>query len=287
MTTATERRTLAVETDTALAALYEQVAKVQQSLAWKMDELHRQAGDEKQHRFSGPWRMTENEVLDFDASALPEWAQRSFAKALAEYEEATTKLGGLYAEIRVLDQVWRDNGMWHRYFLVTNTNGHVHRDQSCSTCFPTTQYAWLVDLADCDEEQMVADYGELACTVCFPNAPSFKGFGDGTSSIARLSQAEKDAKAAAKAAKAAAKEAKAIYSPDGSPLRDDYGVVKTERAASIRLTDLVEYGYHLPDAPRPEKVEVVGRLAEALAHKHGTTVEDEIEAAVVRAKKRR
>lgn len=61
---------------------------------------------------------------------------------------------------------------WLRYFLVLNSNGHVHREMHCTTCFPTTWYKWLVDLADCDEGRMVKDYGEKACTVCFPDAPT-------------------------------------------------------------------------------------------------------------------
>jgi len=62
---------------------------------------------------------------------------------------------------------------WLRYFLVIlSSNGHVHREMHCSSCYPTTQYSWLVSLADCDEKRMVGEYGEKACTVCFPDAPT-------------------------------------------------------------------------------------------------------------------
>ena len=57
-------------------------------------------------------------------------------------------------------------GGWRRYFLVVNSNGHVHRERSCSTCYPTTQYAWLPALSDCNEAAMVAEYGSDACSVC-------------------------------------------------------------------------------------------------------------------------
>lgn len=67
-------------------------------------------------------------------------------------------------------------GGWNRYFLVRNAGGHVHRGMDCSTCRPTTRYAWLVDLADCDEEKMVDEYGTTACTVCFPDAPTMPGW---------------------------------------------------------------------------------------------------------------
>lgn len=60
---------------------------------------------------------------------------------------------------------------WSRFFLVTNTGGHIHRDMSCSTCFPTTQYAWLYELSGLTEAEAVAEYGEILCSVCFPSAP--------------------------------------------------------------------------------------------------------------------
>ena len=60
---------------------------------------------------------------------------------------------------------------WLRYFLVRQANGHVHREMNCTTCYYDTEYGWLTDLSDCDEAAMVKQYGEKACTVCFPNAP--------------------------------------------------------------------------------------------------------------------
>jgi hypothetical protein len=75
---------------------------------------------------------------------------------------------------------WRDffeaefdrRGGWLRYFLVTSSVGHVHRGMDCSTCHATTTYAWIVNLADCDEAKMIEEYGTKACTTCFPNAPA-------------------------------------------------------------------------------------------------------------------
>lgn len=137
---------------------------------------------------------------------------------------------------------------WNRYFLVTNTNGHVHRGMNCGTCFQTTEYAWLVDLADCDEAAMVAEYGEMACTVCFPAAPTYKGFADGTSTHARRTQAEKDARQAEKDERAAKKAAKALLAPVRTEFR---GRIETVTAAQQALRDLasntVYYG------PRSER----------------------------------
>jgi len=62
---------------------------------------------------------------------------------------------------------------WRRYFLVVSSaHGHVHRERHCSTCNYRTGYAWIVDLADCDEREMVKAYGVKACTTCFPDAPT-------------------------------------------------------------------------------------------------------------------
>jgi len=60
---------------------------------------------------------------------------------------------------------------WSRFFLVTNSGGHIHRDQSCTTCFPTTQYGWLYELSGLTEAEAVEEYGEILCSICYPSAP--------------------------------------------------------------------------------------------------------------------
>jgi hypothetical protein len=99
---------------------------------------------------------------------------------------------------------------------------------------------------------MVAEYGEMACTICFPDAPTFKGFGDGTSTYARRTQAEKDAKAAEKAAKEASKAAKRLDSPvyvnrypNTSKFRD---LIETIAAAKSWIKTTIDdqaWGYNL------------------------------------------
>jgi hypothetical protein len=127
---------------------------------------------------------------------------------------------------------------WNRYFLVDNTNGHVHRGMDCTTCFRTTQYSWLVDLADCDEDAMIEEWGELACTVCFPSAPTNPNYN-------RPSRRDREAQAAReaeKAAKDAAKAEKAIFDVDGSPLKDSNGYpLKTKVAARNELSRAIQW----------------------------------------------
>src|SRR5699024_12010413 len=70
-----------------------------------------------------------------------------------------------------LGEAFRLRGGWNRAFLVAGANGHVHSSTSCSTCHPTTQYAWMTDYSGADEDTIVADAGYRACTVCYPSAP--------------------------------------------------------------------------------------------------------------------
>lgn len=104
---------------------------------------------------------------------------------------------------------------WSRYFLVTNSNGHVHRGMDCSTCYSTTEYSWLPELSGCDESVMIEEFGEKACTVCFPSAPANPAF----HAPGRRDREAVAARDAEKAEKQAAKDAKAITAVDGSPLK--------------------------------------------------------------------
>lgn len=82
--------------------------------------------------------------------------------------DAKTTHATLTAEVDSLEAIYNAKP-WKRYFIVSG--GHVHRGTSCSTCYPTTRYGWLVDLADCDEGAMIESHGTTACTICFPEAP--------------------------------------------------------------------------------------------------------------------
>jgi len=136
---------------------------------------------------------------------------------------------------------------WNRYFLVTNTHGHVHRNMDCPTCFRDTSYAWLVDLADCDEGAMIEEWGERACTVCFPDAPTHVYY-HRPARVDREAQAEREAE---KAARQAAKDVKAIKDVDGRLLVVDGYPIRTKVAARNALSqafqNLAWYGEHPSD----------------------------------------
>lgn len=290
----TERRELAVATDQELARLFDDADKLIQEIEHYTNEAHRVVRDKQKGGWNGPWLMTWDEVLEAGDALDEDYKEYIFDPTLAKKVAAEEALEANRLRQRDLNQTWAENGRWNRYFIVKNNNGHVHRGMNCTTCYLTTQYGWLIELADCDEAEMVAEYGELACTVCFPDAPTMKGFGDGTSGIAKLVEAEKAAKQAEKDAKAAAKAAKAITQPDGQPLREkgqsgEPGrgmTIKTERAASIALTNALQnvlvFGYqadnHMPQAHY---------LAEALAAKRGVTVEEIMKDHEQKARKRK
>lgn len=156
-----------------------------------------------------------------------------------------------------------DRRPWNRYFLVKNGNGHVHRGTDCTTCFATTQYGWLVELADCDESAMVEEWGERACTVCFPDAPTNPLY----HRPARIDREARDAKDAEKAAKAAAKAEKAITDVDGSELRlgGRYGdVLRTKVAARNKLSELIQNTVWYSSHTEGEGTENIFKLARAL-----------------------
>lgn len=73
---------------------------------------------------------------------------------------------------QALTEAEADYSGWSRFFLVQNTNGHIHSTLHCSTCRWDTDFAWLPELSGLTEADAVAEYGEILCSVCYPSAPS-------------------------------------------------------------------------------------------------------------------
>lgn len=174
-------------------------------------------------------------------------------------------------------------GGWSRFWIVVNSNGHIHSSRSCTTCFPTTQYAWLPEISGSTDAEVVELAGMSACTICFPNAPvETRSRPSQIEEPARkAAREERERKAAEKAEKAAAK---AIVNPDGTAivLPGTFKTrVKTESEAQRIVVSNLES--LIPDAdgryviPNREYVEEMKAhnvtLLAALAHKRGTTVQ--------------
>ncbi len=152
-------------------------------------------------------------------------------KAIADAEKFEAERDAILAEAVPFEAEFEARGRWNRYYLVDNTGGHIHRERNCTTCFFSTVYSWLVDLADYSESTMVLRYGEKACTICFPTAPSMAGWGE-------YGKREKAERAATKAAKKAEKEAGYIrveFPEAIARLGSSVRTFKTQRAAEIEL----------------------------------------------------
>ncbi|MFJ6508657.1 hypothetical protein [Streptomyces sp. NPDC091879] len=242
-------------------------------------------------------------------SHLPSRSPERRAELVAEIERLQERIQEiLQGEIYPREARYHSR-RWTRYYLVDNTNGHVHKDQACDTCFPTTQYAWLIEQSGMTAEDLVELAGEKACTRCFPWAPT-----DTLKRKTRLESVDKKAarleREAKKAEREAKKAAKAIANPDGTPLKtfdhhwperqvvrngkvvkvhpahDSYKTLETLHAARGWLTDAIWYlqrdGESHPSFTAADQLLV----AEAIAHKEGKTRETVLAEAKKRAARR-
>lgn len=182
----------------------------------------------------------------------------------AQADEYTPQIDAITAQITPYNEEFDRRGGWTRAFLVQNTGGHVHANMNCSTCYPTTRYAWLTDYSGKDEEQIVYAAGELACTTCYPSAPTevLNRVGE----IRRPTDLEREQRAAEKATKNAHRAAAAVLDPTTGKT-----LYKTDRAASnaiaAALGDLHWYGDDHPSAH--EWKATVDTAVAALAAKQG------------------
>ena len=198
--------------------------------------------------------------------------------ALAELKEKLATLNGFYTG-------------WSRAFLVRNSNGHIHKSRSCTTCFDTTNYVWLTEMSGRDELEIAYLAGEKACTICYAHAPSSYflrecGLEDPEVVEARRIRQARKAEIEAKRQKTG------IWNPDGTPLKVfEYGFskykseIKAERTAQSTAVNLIASGIRNSNRAPEETARVndsIETILIALAHKRGTSVEEQ--RALVQAK---
>ena len=214
-------------------------------------------------RITGEVKTIERLAARADKAPLTAWDQKNYEQAKARLAEYQAERLALITEKAPFEVEYMSRP-WARYFLVTNGNGHVHRGMDCRTCFITTQYAWVVDLADCDEAKMVEEYGEKACTICFPNAPALPAF----NSPGRRDREVIEARAAEKAARADAKAAKLLNEP--LRLQRHSWTIETVAAAkqAIRdnIYDMINNGYSkvLEDCKADNEALIAALLAKGI-----------------------
>jgi hypothetical protein len=277
-----------VEIDTALLGAYGKIADL----------------TSQQHRLTATVSRIDAAEPGSYQSMLPAYSPENRAKLVAEIDALQKRIWEILdAEVYPREAQYNDR-RWTRYYLVDNSNGHVHKDEHCDTCFPTTRYAWLVEQSGMSAEDLVVLAGEKACTVCFPWAPV-----DVLKQKTKLEAPERKAarleREAKKAEREAKKAAKAIANPDGSPLEvfdwrvperqrqtrnglvtepahDRFQTIATLAAARSWLADQYEAWRGNNGTHRN-----VNNVAEAIAHKEGKTAEVVIEEAKKRAARRK
>jgi hypothetical protein len=97
------------------------------------------------------------------ASAGAVEAHEAAQEALSEAREAVAEIDALYQA-----------SPWSRFWLVTSSDGHIHRSCYCHTCnkgHRATGFALVPSLSGRETADAVVDLGPALCTACFPEAP--------------------------------------------------------------------------------------------------------------------
>jgi hypothetical protein len=157
-----------VVVDTEIARLYDaQATAFNRVLNGEAAVLY-SAGAKKnwisRHRFE--WSMTLEQAI----TTIPRYAYEveNHQRQVADLKQAQAKLDEINKQLAAQNALYTG---WSRFFLVTANNGHIHSSMHCSTCFPTTHYAWLPTLSGLTEADAVREQGPRLCSICFPSAP--------------------------------------------------------------------------------------------------------------------
>jgi hypothetical protein len=231
----------------------------------------------------------------------------SIAKYAEKIDELLIERAPLKDRVRELDKIYVLDP-WTRAFLVINSNGHVHSSMNCNTCFDTTRYNWLIQYSNDDENTIVEDAGQDACTICYPSAPA-----EVLNRPSRIVTADKTAKAQAKAEREAKKAEKIAKEKANAPTKSGEflyfkdgkytEIIKTERSAVTEWFNLqwkVEVVTHYFDGTphSPESIlEQEQKIAQAkekadiicgsLAEKNGVSFDQQLKILENKYQKRR
>ena len=296
MSTTTSIHEHAVVVDTLLAKTYTELADVHYNIEREENQLHRLAKHTYDRKVRS-WTGTLDDAIAY-SDFVSDWERNGHAGCIEKRTELLAQRAELLSTINVCNTNWELNGRWSRFYLVTNTNGHIHSSTTCSTCYPTPQYAWLTSLSGLREEDAVKAEGEILCSVCFPSAPVAW-----TNGISRR-DAEAKAQREAEKAERQRKKAEKSLSLDGDVVtirtegksyynRKEF---KTLRSAELWLIEAYAYATveavkssggvttwwaSAPDAYSEENLEYVVSL---YAQKTGTSTDEVIANALKKAR---
>lgn len=95
------------------------------------------------------------------------------SRDIVSYREAEAVFDAANRDVREVDDEYKSRP-WTRYWLVTTSDGHIHRSCDCSTCNKgklPTGFAIVPSLSGKTSEEAVAKLGPSLCSVCYPDAP--------------------------------------------------------------------------------------------------------------------
>ncbi len=164
-----------VEVDTKLAELWGETQSAYRALDSLRDSIARMSGAERENwKRSRPYVGNHAEwtaALTEKLATLQPWDVKTAENALAKQADLVAKIADLKAEAAPLEAEF-NAAPWSRFFLVQNTNGHIHSSMRCSTCRFDTRFAWLPTLSGLTEKDAVDEHGTILCSVCYPSAPT-------------------------------------------------------------------------------------------------------------------
>lgn len=290
------------EIDGQLAQIYREKMRADYRRASCLSDLHGAAGDRRNYGRGMPqWGMSDETCLQRvqEAAEKTDYTGSEARRTLAALAKADAKIEELREQARPLDEEFAIRGGWPRAFIVTNKDGHVHSSMNCSTRNrgqSDKQFAWMTDYSGDTEDEIVADAGWRACTLCYPDAP----VGDEFSLPSAMSTPdEEDRKKAAqeradrKTGLAADRITKGL-TPDGGPFvvsylspnqrvtvrnssgervsvlrdREDHESLKTERAAVMWYVDEYVRPFELE-----HKQQALDAIEQAVATKHSRDID--------------
>lgn len=199
-----------------------------------------------QHRIERLQQTKADILADGNNARRTGWATRTARDGVRLCDDLATAiedLAVLKAESLPYENEYVRRGGWSRYFLVQNDNGHIHSSMTCSTCNregQLTRFGWMIELSGTAAEDLTAEVGPNACTVCFPWAETIRQEADATARRERAALKEMNRQAKEDLAKE-----KGITTPEGQPVYDgepaSHNQLKTLRAAEIAATDALFY----------------------------------------------
>lgn len=271
------------QVDQEMARLLKEAGKADHAVQTLVASLHSLADDRGTRvrgevKYNLTTKQAEEKTREIAAGSSPQTSAAQ--RVVARLDEVRLGRARIERALEEIDVEFAKRGGWTRAFLVVSSDGHVHRWMGCSTCNIRTRFALLPDWSGADEAKIVEDAGERACTICYPSAP-VEVLSRPTKMFSEDEIAAQAAREAAKAAKAArdAKKIEKALTADGSEL-----VIRTAQTTEYFRTEIAgrnwlvnELGSHKAFGYRKDD-EAIAIVLEALAIKHGVTVEQEREA---------